>query len=388
MALAALVALAALLGTAIDFLPPLHMAVGYNWLLRSFHPVAYTESGLYWLMPWNTFRLVPSTIQTIPLGSESGSQPVWGRTSNGLTVVLTMSVQYRYEAASLAELFAAVQTDAPDPEAPGDLARTYHPGQNILHGYALSALCNAASTFAPHEFFWERGVVTDALADAARKALAPYVRVTSVQLLRIDIPQAFETALMESSVARLQIRLAERIKETRRVQFRTLRLAARYAQIVTVTIARGRAAIARQRGLLHAAQTMQTVRAEMEAFANVTERLGGGSGAGGGGGGGWSLPGAARERVTPHQVLDYAFWQLVIGDTPGGKAGRLPLHDLLLKPPMGRGGSMGGTSAGGRRAAEASGGAPPTKVRSRWEERAERRRRASRSRQAAGPAQA
>ena len=113
-------------------------------------------------------------------------------------------------------------------------------------------------------------------------------------------------------------------------------------------------------GILHALQTQQTVSAEIDAFANVTQRVGGG------GGGGWGLPGMARERVTPHQVLDYAFWQLVIGDTAGGKAGRLPLHDLLLLPAKGK-------RASGRRAADASGSAV-TKVRSRWEERAERRR--------------
>jgi hypothetical protein len=61
--------------------------------------------------------------------------------------------------------------------------------------------------------------------------------------------------------------------------------------------------------------TRLKVDAEIDAFRNVSVRLG--------------------ARVTPHQVLDYAYWQLVMGETSssaGMPEGRLPLHDILLRP--------------------------------------------------------
>ena len=346
--LSALIFFFYLVSYSVDFVPPLFYAVRYNVITRAFGETAYTIPGIYLIFPWNNLRLVPSTVQTISFGAIAGTEPVWAKADSGIQIVLTISVQYRYNASNLPALFPRVETAEPDAlDEDPDVARTYHPAENILRPIALSALVTEATHYSPHQIFWQKDEITRVMEQRVRAALASYVSVTSVQLLRIDVPSAFEEAMMQSALARLQITWAEKIKIVRIVQFRTMTIAARYAYVATVALAHGQAGAARQRGLSNAAVTQQTVSAEMQAFSNVTEGLSAGGGGEGGGGGSWTASG----RITPHQVLDYAFWQLVVADA--ATSSRLPLHDLLLLPP--------GSSGGAR-----SVGAPRS---SRWSQR-------------------
>jgi hypothetical protein len=90
-------------------------------------------------------------------------------------------------------------------------------------------------------------------------------------------------------------------------------LAAQYTSLQTVTHAHGSASRARERGKGNAAKLTATVAAEMDAFSNVSAH-------------------GFTQGVTPHQVLDYAYWQLVTGESPRGSVSRrAPLHDILLK---------------------------------------------------------
>jgi len=117
--------------------------------------------------------------------------------------------------------------------------------------------------------------------------------------------------MLTSVITRLSILEAERYKEVRAVMLRTRELAARLSVVQTVIHAQGEASRARQRGIMHAAQMAATVSKEVEAFRNVSDTVGG---------------------VTPHQVLDYTYWQLMVGDDPEA-ARRKPLHDVLLARP-------------------------------------------------------
>ena len=112
---------------------------------------------------------------------------------------------------------------------------------------------------------------------------------------------------MSSALQKLVIRKAQKYKSAMEVSFRTVRLAAAYSAVATVKRANGTAGAKLQRGMQNAAKTRLSVAAEMAAFANVT----------------------TTTRVTPHAVLDYAYWQLVIGEA--STRTMPPLHDLLLK---------------------------------------------------------
>lgn len=178
---------------------------------------------------------------------------------------------------------------------------------------AYASLAKAMADYSPHGFFQNKAQVTARMQRQVTVALRPFADVIGLQLLRTDVPQEFEAAMMGSGLAKLAIVQMEKTKARRTVELRTLRLIASYASVATVALASGDARAVTQRAQANAAMTRQTVEAELHAFANVTEGLGG------------------RRQVTAHDILDYAYWQLVVGDTaPQGVRQRLPLHDMLI----------------------------------------------------------
>ena len=313
--LAAVVLAGVLVASSIDFVPPLHHAIVYSWLWKTIDPTTLSTPGMVFIGPFNTLYLIPATLQTTTYGT-GGDSPndydaVWARTRSGLPVVLNVAIQWRYEASALPTLFPEVETAPPTEDAP----RLYAPAINFVRHIGYSTVCRSASRFMPHEYFSEKAAITADMLGELRTALKPYAVVVSLQLLRTDVPQQFEQSLMRSSLAQLSIEQTRRMKAARAVEFRTLVLAAHYAYTATLAVARGDAGRRRQLAIASAAMTRLKVDAEIDAFRNVSERLG--------------------ARVTPHQVLDYAYWQLVMGETSssaGMPEGRLPLHDILLRP--------------------------------------------------------
>ena len=296
---------------SVDFLPPLHHALVYNWVWRSFGERALSSAGLVLIGPFNHLYLVPSSLQTTTFGQDHPPDdrgPVYARADSGLLIVLTAAVQWHYDAATLPSLFPTVQTDPPSEEAP----RTYLPAKLLVRQLAYTQICHVATRYTPHDFFFRKAEITEAMLVAVRRKLGPYVRVAGLQLLRVDSPNRFEEGLMTSALMQLQIVAARRMQEARKVELRTLSLAARFEAVATVKRAGGAARSRRQRAAASVAMTQQTVDAEIAAFRNVSSRIG--------------------SHVTPWQVLDYAYWQLGVGDTAPGMRDRPPLHDVLLGP--------------------------------------------------------
>ena len=58
---------------SIDFLPPLHHAIVYSWLTRTIEPSTLSAPGVYWVGPFATFYLVPSTVQTLTFSADGAA---------------------------------------------------------------------------------------------------------------------------------------------------------------------------------------------------------------------------------------------------------------------------------------------------------------------------
>ena len=424
---------------SIDFLPPLHHAIVYSWLTRTIEPSILSAPGVYWVGPFATFYLVPSTVQTLTFSADgaaaaapasayaaalerlreqgrnvpdaayfsqrdefaaaatgrsprSRSEPspspvraltvdlpaarddsfrppylhllraagpratpsqlqipwrpaspsaaasasgasapgLWvpstaerhpllrARVASGLPIGLEVSVLWSYDGPTLAHLFPHVESPLLLDESKSAVAasaagrsspsRTYMPAAGLLRRLAVSAICDTVVHFPVHSFFTSKRAISANLTAAVRAAFAPYVRLDSLQLLRLELPAEFEEALMRTVITRLSILEAIRFQARRAVEFRTLALASRYSAVATVILARGNASRVRQRAFGHAAMLAQTVAAELNAFANVTRNVG---------------------EVRPRDVLDYAYWQQVVRED-ALKATRFPLHEVLL----------------------------------------------------------
>ena len=240
------------------------------------------------------------------------------RAASGLPIGLEVSVLWSYDGPTLAHLFPHVESPLLLDESKSAVAasaagrsspsRTYMPAAGLLRRLAVSAICDMVVHFPVHSFFTSKRAISANLTAAVRAAFAPYVRLDSLQLLRLELPAEFEEALMRTVITRLSILEAIRFQARRAVEFRTLALASRYSAVATVILARGNASRVRQRAFGHAAMLAQTVAAELNAFANVTRNVG---------------------EVRPRDVLDYAYWQQVVRED-ALKATRFPLHEVLL----------------------------------------------------------
>jgi len=370
---------------SIDFLPPLHHAVVYSWLTRTLEPATLSAPGMYWVGPFATLYLVPSTVQTLTFSADGAAAAaaasayatalerlreqgrnvpdaayfslrdefaaaangpaatasaasasgasvpgLWvpstaerhplisARAASGLPIGLELSVLWSYDGPTLAHLFPHVESPRLLDESKSAVAaraagrstpsRTYMPAAGLLRRLATSAICDMVAHFPVHSFFTSKRAISANLTAAVRAAFAPYVRLDSLQLLRLELPAEFEEALMRTVITRLTILEAVRFQARRAVEFRTLTLASRYSAVATVILARGNASRVRQRAFGHAAMLAQTVAAELNAFANVTRNVG---------------------EVRPRDVLEYAYWQQVVRED-ALKATRFPLHEVLL----------------------------------------------------------
>ena len=95
------VLLALLLIASVDFLPPLHHALVYNSLFKTIAPTTLSTAGLHFIGPISKLYLIPATVQTLTFGltgeSPGDRGPVWARADTGLPIVLTCTIQWRYD---------------------------------------------------------------------------------------------------------------------------------------------------------------------------------------------------------------------------------------------------------------------------------------------------
>jgi len=177
------------------------------------------------------------------------------------------------------------------PEAEMDTGQVTTPAIGLVESLARSKLSTVAARHQMFDFFVNKTAINTYALNEVREALSPYVEVQGLQLLHIGLPAEMEEAMMTTAITRLGKTRAERYKEAMSVTFRALSLVARYNFTATVNRAIGAAHAASQLGLANAAITSRTVRAEMDAFANVSSAL------------------AAK----PLEVVQYSWFDQVVG---------------------------------------------------------------------------
>ena len=295
---------------SIDFLPPLMIGLTYDSLWRTIGADAAVAPGMYWLGPFRSFYLVPQTVLTYSRGraDTDAGPPVSARAADGLAIKLEVSMQWRYNSSALPHMFALLESAAPADDAP----TTFRPGHRLLSNLVTAAIVDEAAKHATHRFFDSKAEIAISMEEAARARLAPlghFAEVVQLQLQHVATPKDFEAAMLTSAVTRLGITHAKARKRMMMVVFRAQSLVARYDALATLARARGEASTARQRGVGNALVLARAVDAEVSAFGNVS----------------------SATRITPRQVLQYAWWERLVGSRQLGGRTRLPLHDILLR---------------------------------------------------------
>lgn len=249
-----LIASAIMVGCSFGVLDPTQFALDYDTVnFQIADGVLYT-GGRHFIGLGHQFIIFPNTLQTVRMGSVSAGEGSDGetvktssllaRTEDGLQVTLDISFQYRLTA-DLEQIIKLYS----------DFQDNYRPAYVRI---ARNVLRDVASEFQAFQYFYNRTVVGAKMREVLNQALANHSAIVQAfQLLNVELPTRFSSAIEGTEVARQAIENA------------------RYQQDVARTEANTRVEEAKRQALiiaLEANATAQSTTLQAAADANITLR--------------------------------------------------------------------------------------------------------------------
>ena len=197
----------------------------YNMITESIHDEPY-ESGLHFLGLGHKFIKFPNTYQNMQFSS-SDHDLLQCRTADGLPLTLGVSFQYTLEKDHIYELYRTYKTD-------------YHA---VLFDVASSNIAETASRYTAYNFFNDKQSIAMAMSKNLNKAIIDYMylSVETLQLVKVQLPDEFENAIMDSINMKQNITQTQKKLANLLVSFQTQILAAHQSANQTVTLAQGQA---------------------------------------------------------------------------------------------------------------------------------------------------
>jgi regulator of protease activity HflC (stomatin/prohibitin superfamily) len=256
--LAIVVTIIVLISLSVASLEQLDFGLNYNSITLTIEDKVYATAGLHFLGVGHYFITYPRTVQAIEFIAEENDR-LQTRTSDGLPVSLSVSFQYRYDQSRLQELYLTFKEEQ----------------LQVYENTAKAVIANVATNFSAYSFFNDKqGIATEMLIAVMRVFDEQlFAVVEALQITRVELPSAFQNAILQSIEAKQNITQAQRYKENMEVTFQTQVLVANQTRQQTVALARGTA----QRRLLQAEATArvteQTVYAQMYAYGNLSAEV-------------------------------------------------------------------------------------------------------------------
>lgn len=256
---ASLITIIVVLSLTFHKLDELDYGLAYNKMLCQFDGDPYTKSGLYTLGPTHEFITFPKTLQTIEFTAAEGDR-LQTRTSDGLPVKLGISFQYRFDPARLLQLYHKFKRDT----------------LVVYEKTARSTIANAATNYTAYTFFNEKAMIARAMeiSLAAIYDEQLFAFVESFQITQVELPSAFQQAIVASITAKQNITKTQRYKENMKVTFEQQLLVANQTKLQTIALAKGQANRRQQEADALAAITRATVEAEMYSYGNLSQTVG------------------------------------------------------------------------------------------------------------------
>lgn len=248
-----LIASAIMVGCSFGVLDPTQFALDYDTVnFQIADGVLYT-GGRHFIGLGHQFIIFPNTLQTVRMGAVSAGESdgetvktssLLARTEDGLQVTLDISFQYRLTA-DLEQIIKLYS----------DFQDNYRPAYVRI---ARNVLRDVASEFQAFQYFYNRTVVGAKMREVLNQALANHSAIVQAfQLLNVELPTRFSSAIEGTEVARQAIENA------------------RYQQDVARTEANTRVEEAKRQALiiaLEANATAQSTTLQAAADANITLR--------------------------------------------------------------------------------------------------------------------
>lgn len=217
-----------LISVSVKTVDQMENCLRYNWLSNSVDEAPYTEPGMHWV-GWNA-QLVcyPNFNQYVYFrGAINGDPaaiyrpPIHVRTSDGLSVNISMEFVYTLPAPGLQNLYLLSAEDRFDDL---DNSRRTNDGyKHIMMNLAEGALDNKATEFTANQFYNDRIGVQIAFLEAVSTTLstALNIEVGNLQLQPANFPEAFANSIIETQVQLQDQFVADQEQITELVQKQT-----------------------------------------------------------------------------------------------------------------------------------------------------------------------
>ncbi len=142
----------------------------------------------------------------------------------------------------------------------------YH---DVLFNVAMHTIAETASNYTAYNFFNDKQTIALNMTNNLNNFIKDYMFLTveTLQLVLVQLPEAFENAIMESINMKQNITQTEKQLANLQVSFQTQLQAAVQSANQTVTLAEGKAKEIHYRQSAAAAQITQSIAAEATAFA-------------------------------------------------------------------------------------------------------------------------
>ena len=167
-------------------LEPREIGILYNSFDKSIDKTPYS-GGAHFIGLFNKFINFPGGFQTIEYSSNpsSNNKPLSARTSDGVTIGVSLSFQYQLIPEKLGDLY--MQTGQ-------DYEKTF---KNI----ARDTLLQVASSYQAKQFWTERDLISTSMIKSMQDALkAAHSKCVGLQLLTVTIPDNLEKKIVDVQV--------------------------------------------------------------------------------------------------------------------------------------------------------------------------------------------
>jgi len=261
-----LVVLGVLGALSIGAVPPLFSGVRYNTFTKSADIKHIYPPGRHLILPWNSFLLFPSNVQTIEFTSEpklpsSGKryEPLHTRTKEGLGLHLQVSLQYRLIKEKIGSLY-------------NEFNMNY---ETVFISSLRDTLIKAASEYEATQLWTERKQFGDNMQSMVDKELrSMYAECWGLQLMIIDLPDVYESSIVHTQVQKQQVSTRQKEQESTQIRAQTTVIMAEFDKKVKVIKASGIANFTFTTKSAEAMAQRQRIDVESEILGLVKKDLG------------------------------------------------------------------------------------------------------------------
>lgn len=181
------VALIVYIAVAIEGVEPTEYAIIRNNLSQDINQEEVLEGGLHWVGLFYSLIHFPAIHKSIEFSNDASAQQAQlsTRTKEGLELHIHCSFQYQLVKEDLPKMYRLLQNDF----------------EGIFTRIARNSILHIAGDYKAPDYWLNRTIIGDTVSNSlVDDLLEAYAKVTGFMLLKIDLPDVYEAAIVATEV--------------------------------------------------------------------------------------------------------------------------------------------------------------------------------------------